>query len=161
MPTTDEEQIVGILTGVADVFEKKLSDLTISAYLEVLGGYNPKVVGASCRLCISELGFMPRPVEIINRIKRIENDAYHRALRDRPPLPEPPASEEQLRWSQVMAKSLAGWVRSSFVKKQEDAGTFFSYEQSTIDYMTEQGVDEKDINRFRNACSDVNPREER
>lgn len=159
MSTTDEEQIIGILTGVADVFDKKLSDLTISAYLEVLGGYSPRVVGSACRLCISELGFMPRPVEIINRIQRIENDAYHRALRDRPQLPEPPVSEEQLRWSGVMAKSLAGWTRSGFIRRQKDAGTFYSHEQSTIDYMTEYGVDEKDINRFRNACQDVKPKE--
>ena len=147
------QTVAGIVTALAQFYKFKLDDFSAKAYKRALGHLTVADVERAALECMNELRFMPKPVDLTERCGKYIADRQANT----PSLPEPPVSEEQLRWTAVMAKSHAGWLRSGIIKKQRENNTFYSYEQSVVDYMTEQGVDEKDINRFRNACQDVKP----
>ena len=151
--STDEDRIIGIITGLADLHEKVLSDLTIHLYLEELGGYSPDIVGEAAKLCIHELGFMPRPFEITKRINRLENEAHHRQVRQDQlkHLPEPPPTDEDRAYGSFVCKAFHDWRKSGFVQRQRDNGTFVNYDMSLFDYIAEQKMDEKMTERYANA----------
>lgn len=150
----DPQTIPGVIHELAASLHKKLTEFELKAYLKVAYRYDFKLVLQAAFKYVDNEEFLS-VAKFSKTLRQLKEHEHYESLRNRPRLPEPPVSPEQLRWTGVIAKSFDGWMRSGFVKRQKDSGTFYSYEQSTTDYMVEQGVDEKDINRFRNACQDV------
>ncbi len=152
----DPKTIPEVIHELAGSLHRTLTEFEVKAYLKVAYRYDFGLVLRAAFKYVDNEDFLSVS-KFSKTLRQLKEHEYHESLRNRPQIPEVPVSEEQLRWNRVMAKSLAGWMRSGIIKRQKDAGTFYSYEQSTIDYMNEQGVAKADIKRFWNACQDVKP----
>ena len=154
--TEADRRIAAILLGMAQLYRSPLDDFAVKQYMEILGGYNPDIVELAVKDCIAELGFMPRPVEITNRIKKHEGIIFSNQTRreQQARLPEPEKTDEDRAFGSFVCKAMAGWMRSGFIKKQRDAGTFIDYEQSLFAYMDQENMDQKHIDRFKRSHPD-------
>lgn len=155
----DPKTIPEVIHQLAVSLHKTLTEFETKAYLKVAYRYNFGLVLRAAFTYVDNEEFLS-VARFSKTLKQLSEHEHYEALRNLPQLPEPPVSEEQLRWTGVMAKSFDAWRDGAFLKRQREAGTFYSYEQSLIDHMTERGIDHADINRFRNACQEVKPREE-
>lgn len=68
--------------------------------------------------------------------------------------------DEDRAFGSFVCKAMSGWMRSNFIKRQREAGTFINYDKSLFAYMAGQNMNQKHIDRLA-ATYPVDPKEER
>lgn len=68
MTETDREMFVQILAMVADIYAAKLTESQVVMYWSLLSEYDYQSVKEALMRCAKECKFMPKPVEIIERL---------------------------------------------------------------------------------------------
>jgi len=70
MKDTEKERFIVMLNGLAEVYEKNLSEMKIAIYWELLCKYSIDLVSIAANKCLEGSSFFPRPADWIREIKK-------------------------------------------------------------------------------------------